>query len=77
MICFRRIGDFRDLLAYLINCSALILLFISCTDMEERTTGATGSSFRKFRITPASAGTSLTNVNCYLFRKGIFYKRTF
>lgn len=75
MICFRRIGDFRDLLTYLINCSALILLFISCTDMEERTTGATGSSFRKFRITPASAGTSLTNVNCYLFRKGIFYKR--
>lgn len=76
MIRFRHTGIFENLLTLLINILTLTFLLVSCTNMEERTTeDATASSVQKFRLTPTTSGTSLTNVNCYLFRKGIFYKR--
>lgn len=73
---FQLTGIFRYSLAYLIHCSALFLLFNSCDNMEEHETDSTDSSFRQFQfISGPLSDAGLTNINCYLFRKGIFYKR--
>lgn len=76
MKTFQLTGIFRYSLMYLIHCSAIFLLFTSCDNIEERETESADSSFRQFRfISGPLSDTGLTNINCYLFRKGIFYKR--
>lgn len=76
MRLFHQVENFGYSLKFLINSFILFMLLISCTDMEEHVTGEADFTLCRFRLTSHTGNNSrLTNLNCYLFRQGIFYKR--
>lgn len=69
----KQIKGLEKLSAYL---SALFLLFTSCNDMDSPQRDTLDYTFRQIRFTSHSkVDANLTNINCYLFRSGILYKR--
>lgn len=55
----------------------LFILIVSCTDFDHNPIkDSERSTLQQFQLTPhTESGVKLSDVNCYLFRNGIFYER--